>query len=194
MPTPWDTERQRSFRASPPQKLHRYTPDHMLFQLEPRQEILRPEPDAWIMDLIHITANDAKTNTKGSLTFGAKDTTGLHVDFTNRTATLKNTTTTTPSTPTHPQQPATYHPTSPASDLETSLRIQHLEIYNLGGHATTPFEEQLAEKPRLRTVSPKPSGIQVIRGGEAPAPPVSEPRVSEEELRRRIRGFGHSAR
>lgn len=82
----------------------------------------------------------------------------------------------------------------PASDWETIMRIQKLEIYDLGGHATPPFEEQLAEKPRLRTPSPKTQRIQVSKGGATPAEKLSGPRVGEEELRKRIEGFGPSGR
>ena len=214
MPTPWDIERQRSFRASPPQKRHRYTPDHMLFQLEPRHEILRPEPNAWIMDLIHITNSDAESSTKGSLRFGAEGASGLSVDFDSGIATLSNITpskdedTTNqegnqrqkrPSTPTgstyHTVSAATPNDGNPANeDWETSLRIEKLELYDLGGHATAPFEEQLAQKPQLRAPSPEPYWKQVIKGGTAPVPKTSEPRVGEEELKRRIKGFGSSGR
>ena len=93
MPTPWDIQRQRSFRVNPPRKLHGYTPDHKLFQLEPCQEILQPEADAWIMDLIHITESDSESGTKGGLIFGAENGSGLFVDFDSGFATLRNVTT-----------------------------------------------------------------------------------------------------
>ena len=207
MPTPWDIERQRSFRASPPQKLHRYTPDHMLFQLEPCLEILRPEADAWIIDLIHMTDSDAETGRKGGLKFGAEGGSGLFVDFDSGIATLRNVTTNKneadqdKQSEKHSRPSSTYHSISsfanggnPAEDWETSLRIQKLEIYDLGGHVTAPFEEQLAEKPRLRTASPEPYRMQVIKQGAAPVSHVSEPQVGEEELRKRIKGFGSSGR
>ncbi|CAD6590268.1 MAG: hypothetical protein ASARMPREDX12_004235 [Alectoria sarmentosa] len=207
MPTPWDIQRQRSFRANPPQKLHRYTPDHKLFQLEPCQEILQPEADAWIMDLIHVAESDSGSGTRGGLRFGAENGSGLFVDFDSGLAVLRNVTTNKgeanqdkqsekPSTPN-----SSYHSVSPsnneekpANNWESRMRVQKFEIYDLGGHATAPFEEQLAEKPRLRTASPKPYRMQAIKGGAAPVQKVSEPRVGEEELRKRIKGFGSSGR
>ena len=207
MPTPWDIERQRAFRASPPQKLHRYTPDHMLFQLEPRHEISRPEPDAWIMDLIYIKDRDPESGTKGGLRFGAEGASGLSVDFDTGIATFRIIT----SSPGDgnlfnrdegPRNPtSSYHtissPTNerqPAKDRSTSLMVQKLEIYDLGGHATEPFEEQLAQKPQLRTASPEPYRLQIIKGGAAPLPKHSEPGVGEDVLRARIEGFGSSRR
>ena len=175
MPTPWNIERQRSFRASPPQKLHHYTPNHMLFQLEPRHEILRPEPGAWIMDLIHITNSDPERGTKGSLGFGAEGGSGLSVDFDTGIATLKSITSSkdertsdregnqSENRPAAPSSSSTYHTISTSStpnpakeDWSASLRISNLDLYDLGGYPTAPFEEQLAQKPRLRSPSPEP--------------------------------------
>lgn len=200
MPTPWDIERRRSFRASPPQKLHRYTPDHTLFQLEPRLEILRPNADAWIMDLIHVINGDAESGRKGGLRFGAEDGRGLSVDFDSGTATLRNVTTIAQDA-THLKQSernpsprdSAYHSISPsangekhAGSRETSMRIRRLEIFDLGGHATAPFEEELAEKPQLRSASPPPYRKQVIRVADV----QPKPQIGEEELRKRIQGFG----
>ena len=156
MPTPWDLEREHSFRASPPQKVHTYTPEHMLFQLEPCHKILRPEKDAWIMDLIHIINRDPENGGKGALQFGPESGNGLFVDFDNATATLRSL----PS-PNSEKDPSThsntYHslppPTSASNDWETHLQIQKLEIYDLGDEITPPFEEQLVPKPRLCTDS-----------------------------------------
>ena len=197
MPTPWDLERQRSFRASPPQKLHTYTPDHVLFQLEPCQKILRPQKDAWIMDLIHIINSDTESRRKGGLQFGAENGNGLFVDFDNGTATLKHfhapenekdqsKQTVKPST-----HSSAYHSISPpaqvSTDWETRIEIRKLQIYDLGGHPTPPFEEQPVPKPQLRTVSSEP---QIITTGTTPPAKVSELEVGEEELKKRIMGFG----
>ena len=207
MPTPWDIERQRSFRASPPQKINRYTPDHMLFQLEPKHEILRSEPNAWIMDLIHVKNSDPESGTKGGLRFGAEGASGLSVDFDTGIATFRIIT----SSPGDgnlsnrnegpPNPTCAYHtissPTNerqPAEDQSTSLMVKRLEIYDLGGHATEPFEEQLAKKPQLRTASPEPYRLQIIKGGTAPLPKDSESGVGEDVLRARIEGFGSSGR
>ena len=209
MPTPWDIDRERSFRASPPQKLHRYTPDHMLFQLEPSLEILRPESDAWIMDLIHLTNPDPKTGKKGGLRFGSEGESGLSVDFDTGIATLRNTPTSKPSA-SHTNIPSekekasppitsAYHTlNSPATANKnttdtwtTRVRIQTLNLYDLGGHATAPFEEQLAQKPQLRTASPDmPERTQAFDQAAAPIEKASEPQVGEEVLKKRIQGFG----
>ena len=194
MPTPWDLERQRSFRASPPQKLHTYTPDHMLFQLEPCQKILRPQKDAWIMDLIHIINSDPASGRKGGLQFGAENGSGLFVDFDNGTATLKSLREPENASPSTPRN--TYNsispPTEVSNDWETRLQIQKLEIYDLGGEVTPPFEEQLVPKPQLRTASPwpEPYSRQTITKNAVSEAKASEPGVGGEELKKRIMGFG----
>lgn len=201
MPTPWDIERQRSFRASPPQKLHCYTSNHMLFQLEPSHKILQPDAAAWIMDLIHILTDDLENGRKGGLRFGAEGSSGLFADFDSGIATLRHITKNEDDSNQEPrsENPPTpnnaYHPISAlahgeersTSDWETVMRIQKLEIYDLGGHVTPPFEEELAQKPRLRTPSPAPYKIPVPKVEK-----LTEPKVGEEELSRRIQGFGPS--
>ena len=207
MPTPWDLTRERAFRASPPQKLHRYTPEHTLFQLEPVLEILRPEAaDAWIMDLIHITAaSHLHPGSKGSLSFGSENASGLSVDFDTGVATLRNLPSNRVSssdTDLSTRTSCAYHAVTPSTipahqdkSCSSSLRIHTLSLYDLGGHATAPFEEQMVPKPRLRTPSPTLSRIEVVRGGgAAPAVKEAEIRVDEEELRRRIEGFGGEGR
>lgn len=200
MPTPWDLNRQRAFRASPPQKLHRYTPEHTLFQLEPVLEILRPEAaDAWIMDLIHIAAGDLDAGSKGSLSFGTEGKSGLSVDFDSGIATLRHVPSTNRASSSHSdlstRGSSAYRTVTPSDrSWSSSLRIHTIDLYDLGGHATPPFEEQLSPKPRLRTPSPEPHPIQVVKGGKAPAEKEAETRVDEEELRRRIEGFGVSGR
>ena len=248
MPTPWDLDRERAFRASPPQKLHRYAPEHTLFQLEPVLEILKPDaPDAWIMDLVHVTAASElkKTGSKGKLRFGfgtGESASGLCVDFDTGIATLRyvpvglgppscsDSDTDTPSdlAPTStralrssspdPDGASAYHTvtatvTPPAAGpvSSSSLRIDTLSLYDLGGHATPPFEERMSPKPRLRTLSPSssPSSMPLhhhhIRGSateteetekekeeeeETEKKAEAETRVDEEELKKRIRGFG----
>ena len=207
MPTPWDIERCRSFRASPPQKRNRYTPDHMLFQLEPSHVILKPDPAAWIMDLIHMLDGDIETGRRAGIRFGTEGGSGLVVDLDSGIAKLRNVTTSKhdadqalqsekPSTPRNAYRSisALANGCKPASAWEIIMRIQRLEIYDLGGHATPPFEEQLAEKPRLRTPSPTLQRTQVSKGGAAAAEKRSEPRVGKEELKKRIEGFGPSGR
>ena len=208
MPTPWDVERKRAFRASPPQKLHRYTPNHLLFQLEPCHEILRPESDAWIMDLLHIIDGDTESGSKkGGLRFGPEKGSGLCVDFDSGVATLRNATAGRDGAgrdkqgeTLSPPNSAAYQSIRPSANggdaapdiWETSMRIRKLELYDLGGHATAPFEEMLAEKPQLRTASPEPYRPPVFDAGAGAAPvqKPSVPRVGEGELKERIQGFG----
>lgn len=214
IPTPWDIDQDRSFRASPPQKLHRYTPGHVLFQLEPCHRMLRPEANAWIMDLIHLTDSDPEIGTKGSLRFGAEGESGLYVDFIKGIATLKNAIMSeeddannnqgNPSekNPSKKPKDSAYHSVDSAANAaesatnnwETNLRIQKFELYDLGGHATAPFEENLAEKPRLRAASPVPYRTHAYKkGASAPATKKpSVPQVGGEELKKRIQGFGPS--
>lgn len=201
IPTPWDIERQRSFRASPPQKVHCYTPDHMLFQLEPCQEILHPEPNAWIMDLAQITDSELK--------FGAEEASGLRVDFTRGVATLKSVGSEQDSADLLTQSPdpsslsSTYHTLEPSANSInpshtqswfSSLVIDKFEVYDLGGHATLPFEEQLYPKPLLRTLTPEPQSTPVIKSEAPPETEKSMPRVDGWELKGRIIGFGSSGR
>lgn len=157
------------------------------------------------MDLIHIINDDTKSGRKGGLRFGAEGGSGLCVDFDSGIATLKNVTTNKddanqdkPSEKPSPPKSA-YHSVNSsantcnaANNWESSIRIQKLELYDLGGHATVPFEEQLPEKPRLRTASPMPYRKQVFKKGAAPVEKPSVPQVGEEELRKRIQGFGPS--
>ena len=167
------------------------------------------------MDLIHITLSDPESGTKGSLRFGPEGASGLTVDFDSGIATLRNITLSKdedtthqegnqnrekrPSTPTGSTYRTISSSTTPGDnpakeDWATSLRIQKLTLYDLGGHATAPFEEQLAPKPQLRAPSPEPYRKQVIKGGTAPVPKISEPHVGGEELKRRVKGFGSSGR
>ena len=161
----------------------------MLFQLEPCQKSLRPEKDAWIMDLIHIINSDPERGKKGGLQFGAESGSGLFVDFETGTAALKSLRESENANPSTPSN--TYDSLSPPThDWETRLQIQKLEIYDLGGDATPPFEEQLVPKPQLRTASPEPWGRQVITKSAASAARASEAEVGGVELKKRIMGFG----
>lgn len=161
------------------------------------------------MDLIHIIDGDKENGMKGGLRFGQEGGSGLSVAFNTGTATLKNFSTpeneanhSQQSDDSSPPHSSSYHSINPDAiedkpannNWETSMRIQKFEIYDLGGHATVPFEEQLAEKPRLRTASPEPLRTQVLlQKGTASTEKPSEPAVGGEELRKRIQGFGPSA-
>lgn len=155
------------------------------------------------MDLIHIISGGTENGKEGGLRFGAEGGSGLFVDFDSGIATLRNVTTITEDATQNTQsekEPSTpssaYYSICPSADgdkpannWETSMRVQKFEIYDLGGHATAPFEEELAEKPQLRAASPLPYRKQVIKVAEKP--PM--PQIGGEELRKRIQGFGPSA-
>ena len=162
---------------------------------------MRPEAaDAWIMDLIHIAAGDLDTGSKGKLSFGTAGKSGLSVDFDTGIATLRHVPSTSRTSYSDPSDLSTrdshsYRPLTPSTTAldkpwSSSFRIHSLNLYELGGDVTPPFEEQLDPKPRLRTPEPELHRIQVVRGGEAPAEKEEENRVDGEELRRRIDGFG----
>lgn len=154
------------------------------------------------MDLIHIINSDTESGKKGGLRFGAENGSGLFVDFDNGTATLEclpppeNGKDQSKQSPNPSAHRNTYHSISPpaqvSNDWETRLQIQKLEIYDLGGHATPPFEEQLVPKPQLRTASPSPEPYsrQVITKSAVSEAKASEPEVGGEELKKRIMGFG----
>lgn len=157
------------------------------------------------MDLIQVIDADTANGTKGGLRFGAEEGTGLAVDFDTGIATLRNPPR--PEKDAHQDQPSqepppsnsAYHCISPpttngvdaaaARTWESRLRIRKLELYDLGGHATAPFEESLPQKPRLRDPSPP--------GPDGPQPAATEqpwkPWVGEDELKKRIEGFGPGA-
>ena len=157
------------------------------------------------MDLIHIIGDDQETGRKGGLRFGAEGGSGLVVDFDTGTATMRNSPapgneatqaqqsdgSSAPSSPYH-----SIGPSPNEGDLakvwKTSARIRNFEIYDLGGHATAPFEEQQAAKPRLRDASPDPYRAEVFGEEAAPAATPSMRAVRGEELRKRIQGFGPS--
>ena len=134
------------------------------------------------MDLIHLINNDddeTKSGKRGGLRFGVEGGSGLYVDFDSGVATLSNTSAQT-SAPNN-----TYRSSgTTTTNWTTSMRIEKLDLYDLGGHATAPFEEQLVPKPRLRSASP-PVTYRAQRVEQAAAP-----QVGVEELKKRIEGFG----
>ena len=161
------------------------------------------------MDLIHFNINDddnAKNGKKGGLRFGAEGGSGLYVDFDSGIATLSNITTITSKNDTDTDQTTpsekisnpinTYHSsanadTTTTTNWTTSIRIANLSLYDLGGHATAPFEDQLVPQPQLRSASPPVSYRAVgFNQGAGPIEKPSAPQVGEEELKKRIEGFG----
>ena len=157
------------------------------------------------MDLIHIIDGDTERGRKGGLRFGPEDGSGLYVDFDSGIATFRNVTTSKDGVVQDKQGGKLSNPNNAyhsinssanggkaANSWGTSMQIQKLEIYDLGGHATAPFEEQLAGKPQLHTASPEPYQPQAFNARAAPVEKPSVPQVGEEELKNRIQGFGPS--
>lgn len=170
------------------------------------------------MDLIHLIDSDPESGTKGELRFGAEGESGLCVDFTSGIATLRNVTARTADNannnkknnqetpneknPSKATTNSTYHSadsstanadgTPAANNWCITLRIQKFELYNLGGHATPPFEESLGpeKQPRLRAASPAPYKTQASKKEDGTSAPASVPQIGEEALKKRIQGFG----
>lgn len=208
VPTPWDLQRQRRYKANPAQNPHNYTSDHVLFQLEPRLELLLPDADAWIMDLISITDSGTETGNKGGLRFGADGGSGLSVDFDTGIATLRSVSVTkgnesedsekqgeksrgkTKGSPYTDISAMGEGAGGPADGWETRMRVHKLEIYDLGGSVAKPFDEKVptvVRSPRLRS---QQVTVQINKGSEGAVLTPPEPQVGRDELRKRIEGFG----
>lgn len=195
--TPWDLQHQRKYKANPAQETNMCTLGHILFQLEPRLEILLPDTDAWIMDLINITDGDAETGRKGGVRFGAEGGSGLSVDFDTGIATLRSVHITEQNKRenTEKQGEQSHGQTSgfaytdlraldggaggPANEWETRMRIQKFEIYSLGGSLAKSSNEEAAGAPR----------ISIDWKVAVPTPP-EPPQIGRDQLKKRIEGFG----
>ena len=196
MPTPWDSRFPGQYKANQ---------GHVIFQLEPRQELLEPtDPETPITDLVKF---DTSTSSRGSLTFGARTASesGLSIDFSSGTATLKRKIGTTRNnennddgnTDAKPdaQLPSSVyqdvstsfrrenseHASFPAEGWESSMQINHLEIYWLPGSISVRGYDLPRRNGRVKPPTP-------LRPYEKPEPPHSQ--VSVEELAKRIEGFG----
>ena len=204
IPTPWDLQRRREYKANPAQRVHTYAPDHVLFQLEPKLEILLPDTNAWVMDLISVIDSDAETGRKGGVRFGADGGSGLSVDFDTGIATLgsiplsKENESEDTEKQDEQSHKSAYTDISAveeeaeglADEWETSMRVQRFEIYDLGGSVARPFDENAAAVPRrsrLRSNEAKPHTKRPSEGVLLTPP---EPEVGRDELRKRIEGFG----
>ncbi len=180
----------------------------MLFQLEPRLEILIPDGDAWIMDLIHITDSNAETGKKGGLIFATEGQSGLSVDFETGIAILRSVPATKrndskdfekQSEQSHSQTQgrgytdiasADAEARGQANEWETRMRVQKFEIYGLGGPVATPFDEKPAAVPRRPRLRSKEVNVPINKGSEGTVLMPPEPEVGRDELKRRIEGFG----
>lgn len=180
----------------------------MLFQLEPRLEILIPDDDAWIMDLINITDSNAETGKKGGLVFGTEGQSGLSVDFDTEIAMLRSVPATKrndskdiekQSEQSHSQTQecgykdiisADAEAGGQANEWETRMRVQKFEIYDLKGSVATPFDEKAAAVPRRPRLRSKEVNLLINKGSEGAVLTPPEPEVGRDELKKRIEGFG----
>ena len=116
---------------------------HFLFQLEPRLEILRFDPEVWMVDLVNIDAHNVEKARKGRVTFGNEGKTGMVLDFDIGLAALKNVAAEEYSAEKeknvessfcspyrHLRVDAKYG--AKACSRETSMGIQKLEVHDLG--------------------------------------------------------------
>lgn len=184
----------------------------MLFQLEPRLEILKPmSPYAWIMDLITIIDGDADPKTgagggKAGLRFGAEGGSGLSVDSGTGNASLRSIGATAGDHDGVQKEKeilqgekdfrgALYQDISPQQPAwETKLQIEKLEIFDLGGpecEPTTVAKEEEADRKREKDAEMAARRVQFMKAQgsdliQKPSPPL----VGETELKRRIEGFG----
>ena len=208
IPTSRELQYQRKYKANPARGIHTHTPDHILFQLEPRLEILIPDTDAWIVDLIDITDSDAETERKGGVRFGAEGGSGLYVNFDTGIATLRSIHITEQNKRenTEKQGEQGHNQTSgfvytdisalkkgaggPANEWETRMRIQKFEIYGLRGSVAKPINVKAAGAPQISRLSSKEPKPQINKGlgGAVLTPP--EPQIGRDQLKKRIEGFG----
>ena len=191
MPTPWISPRPSEYRADQ---------GHVLFQLEPRQELLEPtNPDQCISELVHI---DTGASEKGRLMFssGNADKSGLTVDFSSGIAILKDSVATErvgdpmkgtdaqPVSSTYQDVSVSFEKEGPAYsskmslNWESQMQIHHLEIYQLPGSIHRIRDYDLPSITARLKPPPLPASYP---------PTVSqEEQVDSSELAKRIQGFG----
>ena len=192
-----------------------YVAPHTLFRLVPCLEILYPDHDAWITDLVSTIGTDKYQERKGGLNFGEPSSTGLSIDFDTKTATMR-------SRPTEMHNPFISEteiekqcesPSNRYYDIgrehnistgawETSMRIQKFEMFAVGGKWSKPLDsvEYTNHKYELPSRFQKEDSRDKWLGGKVERRAVAgttarmqEPKVSDEVLKKRIQGFGHDS-
>lgn len=189
------------------QPLHSYRCAHMLFQLEPRLEILKPSSaGAWIMDLISIIdGSEAVVVRKGELRFGVEEGSGMALNFDTGVARLRSPGGTAEADDDVQggekkgvqteisDQRSLYQDLSPQAAWETRMRIEKFEIFDLDGPASEPTTaeiEEEADRKRKEAAERAAFRRQFNSGGAVAVKKVAEPEVGEAELKKLIEGFG----
>lgn len=211
IPTSWDLARKREYRATPSQPVHNYSSAHILFQLEPGLEILKPaSPYAWVMDLITVIHDNEELEPsgdggKGGLRFGAEGANGLSIDFNTGIASIKSICTTTAkgkdvlgekdSLHEKHEDGHLYQEISPQHPAwATNMRIERFEVFDLGGpvsEPTTVEREEAADRKRQQAAELAAMQLKFdIRKDLGLFQESTPPLVGETELKRRIEGFG----
>ena len=210
IPTPWDLQSERKYRAVPTRIWDTYSAPHTLFQLQPMLEILRPNHDAWIMDLITVTPTDESEGRKGGIDFGRKKGTGISIDFDTGIACMR-------SNPAAAEDHSIAEEGDPekiscseagsyddigrthyisTSAWETIMCIEKLEIFDLGGEPSKSFDEiehtgaQAGLPWRPYPVDPVALKSDMEVQQRAAAARKEQPKVEERVLKARIEGFG----
>ena len=137
LPDPWALSRQRSYKAGL---------SHTLIHLEPRLEILRPiKPEVWISELITVTSSSKREGSKGILSFGINNGTGLCVGFDTGIARFRHI----GSDGEKRKGKGMYQNISTAAEgnneWETSMRYERLEVYALPGLEQKPRQKKVDE-------------------------------------------------
>ena len=213
MPRPWDLKGERNHRAMPNRMWSAYSAPHTLFQLLPCLEILYPEYDAQIKDLISIVNTGEKQDGKGELNLGEPGSTGLSVDFDTGTATMRSKPTAIDDpflSETEVEEKQCDSPNNTYYDIgrehnistgawETTMRIQKFEIFEVGGQwskdldsiESTNLQSQFPSRFHKEDPRRKRLAEEVERRAAAAwTARMQEPKVSNDVLKERIKGFG----
>lgn len=170
VPTPWGVQRKREDKAGPTC----YSgPAHFLFQLELRLEILRSDPEVWMVDL-EIDGQNAEEGRKSRATFGNEGETGMVLDFDIGLAALKGAATEEYSADKEKNAESNFY--SPYHHLrvdakygakdftwETSMGIQKLGVYDLGYPISRPIPQTVDEEVLRKRIKGFGSGGSGLR-------------------------------
>ena len=192
MPTPWISPRPREYTADQ---------GHVIFQLEPRQELLEPtDPDRCISEFVQINTSSTK---KGRLTFGTgnENESGLKIDFSSGIAHLTNLATkkgkdehqneganTQALSATYQDVSVWFEKEKPtylsklSLDRKAEMQIHNLEIYRLPGSIHRIRDYNL---PSITARLKPPSSPTPY-----PPPASQKDQVNASDLAKRIQGFG----
>ena len=156
MPTLWDIDGEREYRARP---------GHVLFQLEPRLESFQMiGSNMWVMGLRKREPSDEEYSVWH---FGFKNGKGMVLDFGNRVARLDGVANTTTveveKKRSFSDSEAAYGDINSYADWQTEMRIEKLEIYGLPGRISRPVHETLDPAVQSRRIQDfEPGGVRPV--------------------------------